>query len=447
MSAALSGMVAIVTGGGGGIGGATAEVLAADGAHVVITGRTKDTLERTAARIAPKAQASGGSIAWKACDSLIEADVARIVADAAKHWGRIDIAVNVVGGGAAGGIGPLLDCTAQGLEGTDARQRDVRIPPHQARRPGDDRRRRRLDRRRVVDASDRGRTPVQPLLRGQGGAGDDVQGRRRRARQARHPGQRRAPRPDPQQQRDPPQRDPRRGRRLHGAAADPAPGRVHRHRRTRSATSPGPSPPGPPARPSPWTAATRCAASPTSSSTGTSSPSAADRSPSGGGEGDRQRGRAVRPEHVGLVELVAGGDLDRGDPVEERLDRDAGLEPGDVGARADVGAAAEGEVAARVGRSSRNASGSSKRASSRLAEATPNTTLSRGTSCAPSSSAPRGAVARRGAAPGSPCRSDSSTAAGDRAAVVAQPREQLRIAGDPMQAGCRSGDGWSRCRR
>jgi len=111
-------MVAIVTGGGGGIGGATAEVLAADGAHVVITGRTKDTLERTAARIAPKAQASGGSIAWKACDSLIEADVARIVADAAQHWGRLDIAVNVVGGGAAGGIGPLLDCTAEGLEGT-----------------------------------------------------------------------------------------------------------------------------------------------------------------------------------------------------------------------------------------------------------------------------------------------------------------------------------------
>ena len=118
MSAPLSGMVAIVTGGGGGIGGATAEVLAADGANVIITGRTQGTLEATAARIAPQAQAAGGSIAWKTCDSLVESDVAQIVADVSTQWGRLDIAVNVVGGGAAGGIGPILECTAEGLEGT-----------------------------------------------------------------------------------------------------------------------------------------------------------------------------------------------------------------------------------------------------------------------------------------------------------------------------------------
>lgn len=118
MSAPLSGMVAIVTGGGGGIGGATAEVLAADGAHVLITGRTARTLEATAARIEPLAEAAGGSIAWTVCDSLVEADVAGVVSELAQQRGRIDIAVNVVGGAAAGGIGPILDCTAEGLEGT-----------------------------------------------------------------------------------------------------------------------------------------------------------------------------------------------------------------------------------------------------------------------------------------------------------------------------------------
>lgn len=118
MSAPLSGMVAIVTGGGGGIGGATAEVLAADGAQVVITGRTQRSLEATAERIGPLAAAAGGSIDWTVCDSLAEAEVAAVVAATVERWGRLDIAVNVVGGGAAGGIGPILDCTAEGLEGT-----------------------------------------------------------------------------------------------------------------------------------------------------------------------------------------------------------------------------------------------------------------------------------------------------------------------------------------
>jgi len=53
----LTGRVAIVTGGGTGIGFATALQLATLGAHVVIASRTADELERSAASIAEQ---SGG---------------------------------------------------------------------------------------------------------------------------------------------------------------------------------------------------------------------------------------------------------------------------------------------------------------------------------------------------------------------------------------------------
>ena len=47
----LSGQVAVVTGGAGGIGGATASVLVSDGADVLISGRTQSALEATADRL------------------------------------------------------------------------------------------------------------------------------------------------------------------------------------------------------------------------------------------------------------------------------------------------------------------------------------------------------------------------------------------------------------
>src|SRR5580704_7367421 len=112
----LTGLVAVVTGGAGGIGGATASVLVGDGADVTIAGRTASTLEATASRLEPLAKASGGSISWFVCNSLVESEVEALVAKAAEGKGQVDIAVNVVGGGR--GTGPILRGDPHALEDT-----------------------------------------------------------------------------------------------------------------------------------------------------------------------------------------------------------------------------------------------------------------------------------------------------------------------------------------
>ncbi|HEX4391736.1 MAG TPA: SDR family oxidoreductase [Mycobacterium sp.] len=113
---ALHGLTAIVTGGAGGIGSATAEALLRDGADVLISGRTAAKLEAVAARLAPIAAASGGSINWLVGDALVEDDVADLVALAERRRGRVDIAVNVVGSASA--FGPILRAKSADLEQT-----------------------------------------------------------------------------------------------------------------------------------------------------------------------------------------------------------------------------------------------------------------------------------------------------------------------------------------
>jgi NAD(P)-dependent dehydrogenase (short-subunit alcohol dehydrogenase family) len=109
-------MSAVITGGGGGIGSATASVLVDDGAHVLIAGRTESTLRQVALALEPAAKASGGSIRWAVCDALDEPQVQALVSSAAVPTGRVDMAVNVVGGGR--GILPILRCSVEIVEGT-----------------------------------------------------------------------------------------------------------------------------------------------------------------------------------------------------------------------------------------------------------------------------------------------------------------------------------------
>lgn len=90
MSFDLTGKVAIVTGGGRGLGRAIARGLAQQGANVVITGRTASTLDATVAELGPDAMAHAGDVA-------VESDVIALRDAALARFGRIDILVNNAG--------------------------------------------------------------------------------------------------------------------------------------------------------------------------------------------------------------------------------------------------------------------------------------------------------------------------------------------------------------
>jgi NAD(P)-dependent dehydrogenase (short-subunit alcohol dehydrogenase family) len=91
VSDALAGRRALVVGGGSGIGLAAARLLAADGAHVTLAGRTLAKLEAAAATIE-------GSVDVVACDVLAAADV-RAAVSFAEGGDGLHIAVTVPGGG------------------------------------------------------------------------------------------------------------------------------------------------------------------------------------------------------------------------------------------------------------------------------------------------------------------------------------------------------------
>jgi citronellol/citronellal dehydrogenase len=88
----LAGQVALVSGGGSGIGRATALELAGLGARVVVCGRRLEPLEETAA-LRP-----AGAIDAIVCDIREEDQVATLVAAAMERHGRIDLLVNNAGG-------------------------------------------------------------------------------------------------------------------------------------------------------------------------------------------------------------------------------------------------------------------------------------------------------------------------------------------------------------
>lgn len=89
----LSDKVAIVTGGGRGIGRAIALKLAEVGATVVVS----DILEKEAEAVAGEIKAAGGQSLAVTADVSLAADVARLVEATIKDCGRIDILVNNAG--------------------------------------------------------------------------------------------------------------------------------------------------------------------------------------------------------------------------------------------------------------------------------------------------------------------------------------------------------------
>ena len=85
----IAGWSVLVTGGGSGIGLATAERLASDGAHVTICGRTEQKLAEATARIAAVASA-GATARYVVADVTVEEQVAAAVAVATEATGRLD---------------------------------------------------------------------------------------------------------------------------------------------------------------------------------------------------------------------------------------------------------------------------------------------------------------------------------------------------------------------
>jgi 3-oxoacyl-[acyl-carrier protein] reductase len=99
----LSDRVAIVTGGGTGIGAATARALAAQGADVVIAARTRDDLERTAAAVEAATERRCVPVPT---DVKVEEQVIALVERTVDEFGRLDVLVNNAGGTR---MGPLRD--------------------------------------------------------------------------------------------------------------------------------------------------------------------------------------------------------------------------------------------------------------------------------------------------------------------------------------------------
>ena len=93
MAGMLEGKVALVTGGGSGIGRATAVAMAREGARVAVSDLSKEGIEATVALI----NSAGGQGIAIAGDVTEEADVANMVARTVSAFGRIDCAFNNAG--------------------------------------------------------------------------------------------------------------------------------------------------------------------------------------------------------------------------------------------------------------------------------------------------------------------------------------------------------------
>ncbi len=89
----LTGKVALVAGGAGGIGSAICEGLAAYGASVVVAGRTRSKVEQLAAELS----AAGGEAWGVEMDALDFEAVRGVVDQIVERYGRVDILVNSAG--------------------------------------------------------------------------------------------------------------------------------------------------------------------------------------------------------------------------------------------------------------------------------------------------------------------------------------------------------------
>ena len=106
--------VAVVTGAAKGLGGAITNVLACDGAHLVLAGRDREALESHAVRLDDEYPERECLVAT--CDVTEEDDVRAMIGAAVERFGGLDILVNT-----AGVIGPV-ETPAQDVSAEDFRR-------------------------------------------------------------------------------------------------------------------------------------------------------------------------------------------------------------------------------------------------------------------------------------------------------------------------------------
>lgn len=105
----LDGRVALVTGGSGGIGMATARVFREEGASVAITDLDADRVDAAAREIA----GDGDGVIGIAADISSEREAARAVRETVDRFGRLDILANVA---AIRVYGPITEATPESWE-------------------------------------------------------------------------------------------------------------------------------------------------------------------------------------------------------------------------------------------------------------------------------------------------------------------------------------------
>jgi NAD(P)-dependent dehydrogenase (short-subunit alcohol dehydrogenase family) len=110
----LQNKTAVVTGGGTGIGLAVAKRFAAEGAHVIITGRRKEVLDDAVAEI-------GGSVQAIRADSSNLADLDAVYRAVAERGKGLDVVVANAGGGVSQPLGEITEAQFDATFGTNVK--------------------------------------------------------------------------------------------------------------------------------------------------------------------------------------------------------------------------------------------------------------------------------------------------------------------------------------
>jgi NAD(P)-dependent dehydrogenase (short-subunit alcohol dehydrogenase family) len=122
----LEGKVAVITGGNSGIGLATAQRFAAEGAHVFITGRRQGELDAAVRDIGKNVTAVQGDVSKLA-------DLDRLYATVKQHQGRIDVLFANAGGGELAPLGSVYSAAKAAVRSfarswtVDLKHRKIRV--------------------------------------------------------------------------------------------------------------------------------------------------------------------------------------------------------------------------------------------------------------------------------------------------------------------------------